>query len=151
MRVLDNTSDYKGYNILSNLGRKNEDLKKLNNTLNIDFEVQYSNWNSLKQGYVLRNMVVHNNGRFDKKSINKLFNLKALDLDDIENIKKYTINYKQAFESIFFVIDYYFEFFLEKIGLRVCCHCKKLFKDKPENSDFAPICQECRISSKDRI
>lgn len=147
MRVLDNTSDYERYNILSSLGRRNEDLRKLNNTLNIDLEVQYSNWKSLIQGYVLRNMVVHDNGRFDKESINKLFNLNALDLDDIENIKKYTINYKQAFESIVFVIDYYFEFFLEQIGLRVCCHCKIPFIDKSNNLDLAPLCQECRIRS----
>lgn len=143
MRVFDNTSNYERYNILSNLGRKNEDLKKLNDTLMINVEVQYSNWKSLIEGYILRNMIVHNNGRFDKKTINKLFNLKALDLDDVENIKKYTVNYKQAFENISFVIDYYFEFILEKIGLRICCFCKRPFEDKTENLDNVPICYEC--------
>ncbi len=147
MRVFDNTSNYERYNILSNLGRKNEDLKKLNDTLMINIEVQYSNWKSLIEGYILRNMIVHNNGRFDKKTINKLFNLKALDLDDINKIKNLAVDYKQAFESISFVIDYYFEFILEKIGLRVCCVCKRPFEDKPENLDYAPICQECHNKS----
>jgi len=142
MRVLDNTSDYEKYNILSNLG-KNEDLKMLNKTLNIDFEEQYSNWKSLKQGYLIRNMIVHDNGRFDKKSINKLYNLNALNREDIRDIKKHAIDYKQAFEGIVVVINHYFEFFLEQIGICICVFCKKLFEGKLENSDDVPICKKC--------
>lgn len=85
MRVLDNTSDYERYNILSNLG-KNKDLKKLNDTLNIDVESQYSNWNYLLEGYIFRNMIVHNNGKFDDNFINQLTNLNPLLVNKINNI-----------------------------------------------------------------
>ena len=99
----------------------------------------------------MRNMIVHSNGEFDKDFIRKMSKINTLVVDKINRTKNPAVDYKHAFEDIIFVINYYFEFILEQIGLRVCCHCKKLFKDKPENSDFAPICQECRISSKDGI
>ena len=86
MRVLDNTSSYERYNILSNLGINN-DLNKLNNTLGIDVETHYSNWKSLIEGYVLRNMIVHSNGRFDQNFMNQLTNLNPLLVDEINNIE----------------------------------------------------------------
>ena len=150
MSVFDSTENYERYNILSK-DKKKRDIKKLNDTLNINLEDQFFQWKSLKDGYDLRNIIVHNNGRIDEKFTNEVLIPNGLTIEDIREIKKFTLDYEKAFEEIVLLIDIFFEFILEQIGLRVCCHCKKLFKDKPENSDFAPICQECRISSKDRI
>lgn len=150
MSVFNSTENYERFNILSK-DKKKRDIKKLNDTLNINLEDQFFQWKSLKDGYDLRNIIVHNNGRIDKKFTNEVLIPNGLTIEDIREIKKFTLDYEKAFEEIVLLIDIFFEFILEKIGLRVCCHCKKLFKDKPENSDFAPICQECRISSKDRI
>ena len=147
MRVLDNTSDYERYNILSSLGN-NKDIEKINDKLEIDVKTQYSNWNSLIEGYILRNMIVHSNGEFDKDFICQMSKINTLVVDKINRTKNPAVDYKHAFEDIIFVIDYYFEFILEKIGLRVCCVCKSPFEDKPENLDYAPVCQECRNKSE---
>ncbi len=147
MRVLDNTSDYERYNILSSLG-KNDDVKKLNHTLEIDVKTQYSNWNSLIGGYVLRNMIVHNNGEFDGNFINQMSKIKPLVGEKINSTENPAVDYKNAFEGIIIVIDHYFEFILENIGLRVCCVCKSPFEDKTENLGIAPVCQECRSKSE---
>jgi len=146
MRVLDNTSDYERYNILSSLGN-NKDIEKINDKLEIDVKTQYSNWNSLIEGYIMRNMIVHSNGEFDKDFIRKMSKINTLVVDKINRTKNPAVDYKHAFEDIIFVIDYYFEFILEKMGLRVCCVCKRPFEDKPENLDYAPICQECHNKS----
>ena len=145
MRVLTSTENYERFNILSK-DKKKRDIKKLNNTLNINLEDQFFQWESLKDGYDLRNIIVHDNGRLDKKFTNEVNLPNGLTIEDIRENKSFTLDYKKAFEEIVLLIDIFFEFILEKIGLRVCCHCKKIFKDKPKNSDFAPVCQECRKS-----
>ena len=147
MRVLDNTSDYERYNILSSSGN-NKDIEKLNDKLEIDIKTQYSNWNSLIEGYILRNMIVHNNGEFDKNFISQMSKINLLVVKKINSTKNPAVDYKHAFEDTIFVIDHYFEFILENIGLRVCCVCKSPFEDKPENLGFAPVCQECRSKSE---
>lgn len=150
MSIFDSTSDHEYYNILSS-DKKKKNIKKLNDTLNINLEEQYSQWKSLKVGYYLRNRIVHNNGKIDQKFINKVNNLNDLNMEDMSEIKNLAVDYKQAFESLVLLIDIFFEFILEKIGLRVCCHCKIPFKDKSNNMDFAPICQECHNKSRGKV
>jgi len=145
MSVFNSTENYEQFNILSK-DKKKRDIKKLNDTLNINLEKQFFQWKSLKDGYALRNIIIHNNGRIDEKFTNEVLIPNGLTIEDIRDIKKLALDYEKAFEEIILLIEIFFDFILEKIGLRVCCHCKKLFKDKPENLDFAPVCQECRIS-----
>jgi len=77
----------------------------------------------------------------------KISDLNVLVIEEINKTNNPKIDYKQAFEGILVLIDQYLEFIIEKIGLRVCCVCKRLFEDKSENLDFAPVCQECRNKS----
>ena len=69
----------------------------------------------------------------------------------MSEIRKLAVDYKQAFEGILLLIDIFFEFILEKIGLRVCCHCKTLFKNISSNMEYAPICQECNNNSREKV
>lgn len=146
MKVLDNTSSYERFNILLSYG-KNKYLPKFNKTFDIELEEQFVQWKSLIEGYAIRNMIVHNNGRIDEKFSNEMLISNGLTTEDIDEIKNLALDYKQAFESIIFVINVYTEFILEKTGVRVCCVCKKPFEDEPENLEYAPVCQECRIKS----
>ncbi len=146
MRVFNDTFNYENFNILVKKG-KNKYLEELNNTFNINVKEQYSNWNSLIQGYALRNIIVHNNGKIDKKFLENFPSVKnkIKKIDDFKNL----VNYKQAFENTLFVIDTFFEFLLETIGLRVCYICKQPFEDYSNNLDYLPTCQNCLSNSKE--
>jgi len=148
MSVFDSTDNYEYFNILSK-DKKKRDIKKLNDTLNINVEEQFSKWKFLKQGYILRNTIVHNNGEITENFINEMSNLNNPIVEDINETKNPTIDFKHAFGEIILLIEIFFKFILKQVGLRVCCHCKIPFIDKPNYLKFAPLCHECRNRSRE--
>jgi hypothetical protein len=140
MKILDNSVDTNFFNILSD---NPDSLHIFNGAFNNNLDEEFSQWKFLKYGYYVRNILVHNNGRINEKFINKCNNLYNPDQEFNNELIDKIIDYEHTFIDIRIIMEIFFEFILEKLGLRVCCHCKTPFKDISVILDDVPFCMEC--------
>lgn len=141
IKILDNSVDTNFFNILSDNPRN---LRRFNEAFNNNLDEQFSQWKFLKYGYYVRNIIVHNNGKIDENFINKCNNLYNPDQEFNNELIDKIIDYEHTFIDIKIIMENFLEFILEKLGLRVCCHCKIPYKDIAGNMDDVPFCMECR-------
>lgn len=140
MNILDSSVNVNNFNILSDNPRS---LRKFNEAFNINLDEHFSQWRFLKYGYYVRNIIVHNNGRINEKFIYKCNILYNPDQEFSNDLIDQIIDYDHTFIDIKIIMENFLEFLLQKLGLRVCCHCKIPYKDIAGNEDDVPFCMEC--------